>query len=290
MSGRTAAFLEEIGIGPLWTLRQSAGEAAPEVQAEEAQAPVQEAAPAPRPYRPEPSPALPPPPVYQPGHEPRAPMNHPQPPGSAWADDDVPAAVTDEEIALMDWAQLRAAIASCTRCGLCAGGRKPVYGSGARQAQWVVAAGATTAADEKEGQPIAGDAGKLLVNMLAAVELSRDTNAYVTNLIKCRPTSVNGGDRAPTADEARACRPYLEREVALTGAGMVLTMGQIAANGLLGKPLAEPLSASRGMVHALGEAPLVATLHPGELLRRGADKALAWADLCLAKAHDGRAG
>lgn len=285
MSGRTAVFLEEMGIGPLWTLREAAEAAAPEVQEQ-----VEEAAPVAKPYRPEPSPALPPPPVYQAGHEPRAPMNHPQPPGSAWADADAPAAVTDEEIAVMDWMQLRAAIASCTRCGLCAGGRKPVYGSGAQQAQWLVAAGATTAADEKEGQPIAADAGKLLVNMLAAVGLSRDTNAYVTNLIKCRPTTANGGDRAPTEAEASACRPYLEREVALTGAAMVLTMGQIAANGLLGKPLAEPLSASRGAIHALGEVPLVATLHPGELLRRGADKALAWADLCLAKAQDGRPG
>ena len=290
MSGRTAAFLEEMGIGPLWTLRESAEAAAPEVQAEGVPAAVEEAAPAARPYRPEPSPALPPPPVYQPGHEPRAPMNHPQPAGSAWADEGAPAAVTDEEIAAMDWAQLRAAIASCTRCGLCAGGRKSVYGSGAQQAHWVVAAGATSAADEREGRPVAADAGKLLANMLAAAGLSRDTDAYVTNLIKCRPTTANGGDRAPTADEARACRPYLEREVALTGAGMVLTMGQIAANGLLGKPLAEPLSGSRGTVHALGEVPLVATLHPGELLRRGADKALAWSDLCLAKAHDGRAG
>lgn len=290
MSGRTAAFLEEMGIGPLWTLRESAEAAATAMPAEEMQAPVEEAAPAAKPYRPEPSPALPPPPVYQPGHEPRAPMNHPQPAGSAWAEEDAPAAVTEEEIAVMDWAQLRAAIASCTRCGLCDGGRKSVYGSGAQQAQWVVAAGATTAADEKEGRPVAADAGKLLVNMLAAVDLSRDTNAWVTNLIKCRPTTANGGDRAPTADEARACRPYLEREVALTGAGMVLTMGQIAANGLLGKPLAEPLSASRGTVHALGDVPLVSTLHPGELLRRGADKALAWADLCLAKAHDGRTG
>ena len=283
MSNRTAAFLEEMGIGPLWTLRGSAGAPVSEAQAEDA-------ALAAKPYRPEPSPALPPPPVYQPGHEPRAPMNHPQPPGSAWADPDVPAAITDEEIAGMDWAQLRAAIASCTRCGLCAAGSKPVYGSGARQAQWVVAAGATTVADEKEGQPIAGDAGKLLVNMLAAVELSRESSAWVTNLVKCRPTSANGGDRAPTIDEARACRPFLEREVALTGAGMVLTVGQIAANGLLDKPLAEPLSASRGTVHALGEVPLVATLHPGELLRRGADKAMAWADLCMARAHDGRTG
>lgn len=282
MSGRTAAFLEEMGIGPLWTLR-GAAEAAEEVQAEEA-------APAPKPYRPEPSPALPPPPVYQAGHEPRAPMNHPQPAGSAWADEGAPAPATDEEIAAMDWAQLRAAIASCTRCGLCAGGRKAVYGSGAKQAQWVIAAGASTVADEKEGQPIAGEAGKLLVNMLAAVALSRDSNAYVTNLVKCRPLSANGGERAPSDAEARACRPYLEREVALTGAGMVLTMGQIAANGLLDKPLAEPLSASRGAVHAVGDIPMVATLHPGELLRRGADKALAWADLCLAKAHDGRPG
>ncbi|MBZ2207262.1 uracil-DNA glycosylase [Massilia soli] len=289
MSKRSAAFLEEMGIGPLWTLRGSAGAPAAEPPAAEAVPEVQ-AAPATKPYRPEPSPALPPPPVYQPGHEPRAPMNHPQPPGSAWADADVAPAATDEEIAAMDWAQLRAAIAGCTRCGLCASGSKPVYGSGARQAQWVVAAGATTAADETEGQPVAGEAGKLLGNMLAAVELSRETSAWVTNLVKCRPTSANGGDRAPTIDEARACRPYLEREVALTGAAMVLTVGQIAANGLLGKPLAEPLSAARGAVHALGEVALVATLHPGELLRRGADKALAWADLCLAKAHDGRTG
>lgn len=288
MSNRSAAFLEEMGIGPLWTLRGSAGASALEEAVPEAAA--VEAAPAARPYRPEPSPALPPPPIYQAGHEPRAPMNHPQPPGSAWADPETPAAVTEEEIAVMDWGQLRAAIASCTRCGLCAGGSKPVYGSGARQAQWLIAAGATTAADEKEAQPMAGDAGKLLVNMLAAVELSRDTSAWVTNLIKCRPTSANGGDRAPTMEEANACRPYLAREVALTGAGMVLTMGQIAANGLLGKPLAEPLSAARGAVHALGDVPLVSTLHPGELLRRGADKALAWSDLCLAKAHDGRPG
>jgi DNA polymerase len=111
---------------------------------------------------------------------------------------------------------------------------------------------------------------------------------YVTNLVKCRPVSAKGGDRAPTAEEAAACRPYLERELALTGAGTVLTLGQIAANGLLGKPLSEPLAAARGTVHELRGVPLVATLHPGELLRRGSDKTLAWADLCRARlAHAG---
>ena len=76
----------------------------------------------------------------------------------------------------------------------------------------------------------------------------------------------------------------------MTGAATVLTLGQIAANGLLGKPLSAPLAGSRGTVHAWRGASLVATLHPGELLRRGGDKALAWVDLCLAKSQDGRDG
>jgi uracil-DNA glycosylase family 4 len=276
ISPRDAAFLQEMGIGPIWSPR------ADEAQAEATpwQPPMPSFAPGHEPKAP-PVPDQPPPPSYQAGHEPQA--------DAAWSE--APAApVTNEQIAQMNWAQLRAAVASCTRCGLCAGGKKAVMGSGAQHAAWLVAAGATSAGDEKEGQALSGEAGKLLVNMLAAVDLSRESNAYVTNLIKCRPTSANGGDRAPTMEEAQACRPYLERELALTGAGTLLTMGQIAANALLGKPLQEPLAGARGQVHNLNGVPMVATLHPGELLRRGADKALAWADLCLARsAHDDRA-
>jgi DNA polymerase len=184
----------------------------------------------------------------------------------------------------MDWDQLGVAIAACRRCSACRDGRAPVPGTGSRQARWLVAAGASTAADEKARVPLAGDSGKLLDNMLAAVGLSRQKDVYITNLIKCRPLSPNGAERAPTAEEAAACRPYLERELALTGAGTVLTLGQIAANTLVGRPLQSPLAGLRGEVHALNDAALVATLHPGELLRRGGDKAQAWADLCRARA------
>jgi DNA polymerase len=197
---------------------------------------------------------------------------------------------TDEEIARMDWDELHAAVANCSRCGACKDGRKPVFGAGAREAAWFVAAGASTVADEQAGRPLAGDTGTLLDNMLAAVDLSRERDVYVTNLIKCRPMSAKGGDRAPTAEEAAACRPYLVRELALSKAGAVLTLGQIAANALLDQPLAAPLAGSRGSVHELHGVPLVATLHPGELLRRGADKALAWADLCRARAARARPG
>ena len=281
MSGidsRSAAFLQEMGITPLWTPRDAAPAPAPSAPAptpvgysEAHLVPVVEA------------PAVP----YSAAHIVQAPAPATD---SAWGEEPPAPPATDDEIARMDWAELKTAIANCTRCGLCKGGRKPVQGSGAREATWLVAAGASTASDEKERQPLSGEPGKLLVNMLAAVELSREANVWVTNLIKCRPTSANGGDRAPSAEEAAACRPYLERELALSGASMVLTLGQIAANALQGKPLQEPLAGSRGQVHEINGVKLVATLHPGELLRRGTDKALAWADLCLARAHDGRAG
>lgn len=198
---------------------------------------------------------------------------------------------SEPDIATMDWPTLRAAIASCERCGACRPGAKPVFGAGAEQAAWVVAAGATSADDEAAGLPVAGDAGKLLDNMLAASGHARTRDTYVTSLVKCRPASANGGDRAPTADEVAACRPFLERELALTGAGVLLTLGQVAANAMLDQPLQAPLAAARGKVHVLGSVNVVATLHPSELLARGADKALAWADLCRAMAatRDGAA-
>lgn len=268
---RSTAFLEEMGIGPLWTLRERAAPAgAPQPQPQ----PVVETARAAEPAA--------------------APVAKQE--GSAWDDASgaVPAVVeeavsADDAIARMDWDELKAAIANCTRCGICKN-KKPVYGTGPRQAAWLVTAGAASATDEKEGQPVSGDAGRLLANMLAAVGLSRESTAYVTNLIKCRPTTASGGDRAPTMEEAAACRPYLERELALTGAPLVLTLGQIAANALQHKPLQEPLAQSRGRVHEFKGVKLVTTLHPGELLRRGGDKALAWADLCLARSQDGRGG
>jgi len=331
VSERDAIFLNEMGLTPLWQLRsaQAAVTAAVEaVQAAEPLAAPEQPAPGPSPLQPvaqsasalapvapppaDPQPAAPVPPRPRPAGpaQPRPPGPSPLQPvaqsvsalapvdnDSAWDDAALPSAATPEEIAQMDWDQLAIAIAACRRCSACREGRAPVPGTGSRTARWVVAAGASTAADDKARMPLAGDPGKLLDNMLGAVGMSRERDVYVTNLIKCRPASASGGERAPTPQEAAACRPYLEREVVLTGAHTVLTLGQIAANTLLGRPLQEPLAGARGSVHALetggadgAEIALVATLHPGELLRRGADKALAWADLCRARGARARAG
>jgi DNA polymerase len=244
MNGRDAAFLAEMGITPLWQARAPT-EAVP-APAEIVEAPPVEPVPAAPALAPAVAPAL------------------------------------DPDISQMDWRSLNNAIAACARCG-CKDGKKAVAGDGARAAVWMVVAGATTALDESERQPLAGAPGKLLDNMLKAVQLSREENVYVTNLVKCRLSSASGGERAPTADELQACRPFVERELALCGAGKVLALGQVATNALLDQPLQAPLAGSRGTLHQFNGAALVATLHPAELLRRGQDKALAWADLCLAR-------
>jgi len=292
MSGRAALFLTEMGIGPLWQLRGRAEaevELAPagdDVVALEPDAAVAAvAAPALAPAVPVPDPA----PVAR-GMTPLSAPPYRNPPPveteAAW-DDGSQLAAAAPDTATLDWAGLRQAIAGCKDCA-CGEGRKPVYGAGPRQARWLIVAGTPSAPDEQAGQPLSGEPGKLLDNMLHAVGLSRERDAYVTPLVKCRPVNARGGERAPTPGEIAACRPFIERELALVNASTVLTLGQVAANGLLGRDLHEPLAGVRGQVHKLGDVPLVATLHPGELLLRGADKALAWTDLCRARSLESR--
>jgi DNA polymerase len=188
------------------------------------------------------------------------------------------AGVSAAAIARMDWPALRAAVQACTRCGLCRERSAAVPGRGPAQAPWLVLGTAPAADDEAQARPLAGAPGQLLDNMLKAIAIAPEQDAYVTTLVKCRPP----GDRAPTADETAACRPYLEREIVLAGTRAVVALGHTAAKGLLG-------AAARGKVLRLQHIPVVATYHPADLLRKPEDKARAWADLCLARsAFDGR--
>lgn len=191
--------------------------------------------------------------------------------------------VSAEAIAAMDWPALQAAVASCTRCPLCETRRAAVNGRGATNAGWIAIAAAPSLLDEDDAQPVAGEPGQLLNNMLKAIELKPESDVYVTTLVKCRPTGPDGADRNPSGEEVMACRPYLERELALTGARMGMTFGHFAAKGLMLGP------AARGKVMRYGasQLPVVATYHPQDLLGKPEDKAKAWADLCLAKSSHG---
>ncbi len=300
---RSTVFLDEMGVGVQWKLRNppvSEAAAVDDDLAEEPVAVAAEAPPAPPPVpvaMPTPAPALTPTPVPVAAAAPAAaPSFAPESPAEeeplAMADEDstawfdeapVPARaepVDDGAIAVMDWAALKTAVSTCTRCALCDTRRNAVNGRGAADASWIAIAAAPSRLDEKENQAIAGEAGQLLDNMLKAIALKPEADVYVTNLIKCRPSNPDGADRAPSGEELLACRPFLERELALTGATMAMTFGQYAAKGMMMGP------AARGQVMRYGAAqlPVVATYHPDDLLRKPEDKAKAWGDLCLAKA------
>jgi DNA polymerase len=187
-----------------------------------------------------------------------------------------------DDVARMDWAQLNAAVAGCTRCDLCRNRTKTVFGVGDQKAEWLFVGEGPGRSEDLLGQPFVGPAGKLLDNMLLAMGLRRGENAYIANIVKCRPTDADGRDRPPTAEEAAACMPYLERQVALMQPEMVVALGKTAALSLLGLDQDTAVAKLRGKVHRYASLPLVVTYHPAYLLRKLADKSKTWIDLCLA--------
>ncbi len=188
------------------------------------------------------------------------------------------------EIAGMDWPQLRNAVASCTACTLCQTRTQTVFGVGHPRASWMIIGEAPGAEEDARGEPFVGQAGRLLDNMLAAIGRSRGPEAaqpvFIANVLKCRPP----GNRNPLPEEVAACEPFLLRQIELVAPDLVLVMGRFAAQTVLHTDAS--ISALRGRVHRLPmtgrEVPAIVTYHPAYLLRNLADKAKAWADLCLA--------
>src|SRR5690606_4420945 len=102
-------------------------------------------------------------------------------------------------------------------------------------------------------------------------------NVYITNVVKSRPP----GNRNPEPDEIAACLPYLLAQVELIRPKLILALGRVAAQTLLGTD--EAIGRLRGHVHRFRDVPLVVTYHPAYLLRNLPDKARAWEDLCFAR-------
>ncbi len=175
----------------------------------------------------------------------------------------------------LNWPELKRAVHSCQACALRAGCIQPVFGTGDEKANWLFVGDAPDADDDAQGEPFAGQAGKLLDNMLMAIKLKR-RNVYLTHAIKCRPVD----DRHPHVGEITQCLPYLQRQIALIQPKIIVTLGKVASNALLGNDAT--LASLRGTPHDYQGIPLIVTYHPAYLLRSPSEKAKAWQDLCLA--------
>jgi len=198
-------------------------------------------------------------------------------PGSAEPDSAEPS-VGEPTLAQPDWAVLRARVAACTRCALSATRTQTVFGVGNRRAEWFVVGEAPGAEEDRQGEPFVGRAGQLLNSMLRAIGLAREA-VFIANVLKCRPPN----NRDPTPAEAAECRPYLEQQLALVQPKILLVVGRIAAQTLLGSEA--PLGKLRQQPHRFGAArvPLVVTYHPAYLPRAPAEKRKAWEDLKYAR-------
>jgi DNA polymerase len=144
-----------------------------------------------------------------------------------------------------------------------------VFGEGPRRADVVLVGEQPGDREDLEGHPFVGPAGKLLDRALEAAGIER-RRAYVTNVVKHFKWEARGKRRIhqkPDAGEIRACRPWLDAEIAVVRPRAVVCLGATAAQALLGKTFR--VSERRGeIIHDSQLAPVVmATVHPSSVLR-----------------------
>ena len=178
---------------------------------------------------------------------------------------------------LSGWIELKQAVPACTACGLHKGRTQTVFGVGDEDADWLLVGEAPGAEEDRLGEPFVGQAGRLLDNMLAAIDLRRGDNVYIANVLKCRPP----GNRNPEPEEVAQCTPHLLRQIELIRPKLIVAMGRFAAQTLLNTDAT--IASLRGRLHSYAGVPLVVTYHPAYLLRNLPDKSKAWADLVFAK-------
>ena len=170
-------------------------------------------------------------------------------------------------------------IKNCTRCGLCQRRTNTVPGVGVEKPVVLVIGEGPGADEDARGEPFVGKAGQLLDKMLAAIQLSRQTNCFIANIVKCRPPN----NRDPLPDEAAACRSYLDAQIHVLKPAMILAVGRIAIQNLLGTK--EGINRLRGRFFEYQNIPVMATYHPSALLRDESLKRPAWEDLKVFRAR-----
>lgn len=183
---------------------------------------------------------------------------------------------------------LRERVLACKACGLAEGRQRAVFGQGVANPVVLIVGEGPGAEEDRQGLPFVGASGQLLDKMLASIGLSRETNCYIANIVKCRPPN----NREPLPGERAACLPCLREQIRLLAPKAILCAGRTAAQTLLGTT--EGINRLRTRTHELGGLPLVATFHPSALLRDETLKRPAWEDLKrlrdLLAAGEGAAG
>lgn len=168
--------------------------------------------------------------------------------------------------------ELRATLETFEHCELKKGARKLVFADGTPEARVMIIGEAPGRDEDREGRPFVGRAGQLLDRMLEAIDLSRAESVYITNVLPWRPPQ----NRDPKPEEIGMMKPFLERHVALAKPDVLVLMGNISCQAVLGK---RGITRLRGNWDQAMNLPVIPMFHPAYLLRQPQMKRQAWADL-----------
>jgi DNA polymerase len=172
-------------------------------------------------------------------------------------------------------------LGDCRRCGLCECRTQIVFGDGNSNADLLFVGEGPGEQEDLRGLPFVGKAGELLTNMIEKGLGIPRAEVYICNIVKCRPPK----NRDPQSAEVKACRVFLDGQIAAVKPKVIVSLGKPAASLLLGRNVA--ITRERGTWHTYRGIPLMPTLHPAYLLRQYTDKnrRAVWEDL---KAAHGR--
>jgi uracil-DNA glycosylase len=178
-------------------------------------------------------------------------------------------------------AAVRERVGACTKCAHLACTRtQTVFGVGNPDADLMFIGEAPGADEDQQGEPFVGRAGQLLTRILKAMNFARE-DVYIANILKCRPDMPAGsfGNRPPTPTEMQTCRPYLMEQIEIIQPSVLVALGAVAVEGLLGTRAT--MRELRGRWHTYNSIPLMITYHPAYLLRNQApsEKRKVWEDM-----------
>lgn len=176
------------------------------------------------------------------------------------------------EVLQMSLDELRAQCLNCKKCGLCETRTNVVFGTGNPDAKVLFIGEGPGENEDLQGKPFVGRGGMLLDKMLSVVDLSRDKNIYIANMVKCRPPK----NRDPEETEVAACRPWLEEQIRIIDPKIIVCLGRVSAIRFIDPNF--KVTKEHGQFIEKDGRLVMGTFHPAAILRNPNQKPAAMED------------
>ena len=172
----------------------------------------------------------------------------------------------------MTFETLKDQVINCKKCALAETRTHVIFGEGNSLAPMLIIGEAPGQDEDLEGRPFVGRSGQLLDKILHACGFNRYQHVFISNVVKCRPP----GNRSPSPEEIRLCKPYLLRQIDLINPKILILLGATALKSMVGQD--QKITRVRGTWISIGHRLAMPVYHPSALLRNPALKKEAWED------------